>query len=290
MADVRRPIRLLLILTSFVVLRAPARGADAQQHIEHGFTVVAPSEAPLGTPVVVKIVYVNRSDKSAWKLQAPEVSKALSISFRKLAAAEDHPKATTSPAADPPDTFIVGVSGLGDVGVRDAESVGSAMNPAKTLSIPPGASHTIESDLTAHGLGLLNPGEYEVWAEDENEELNAAPVRFRVSFTNDSVNALAKTAGDVTAEGYRRQWCAHWLAKIDPGFSLHLPAPGDSADVRASRNAENERAVRAFRAFWVKAANLPETQHKLDEVNREAGLPAEGEPTTRPSPPAVDRH
>src|SRR5581483_8794537 len=185
-----------------------------------------------------------------------------------------------SPAPDPPDTFIVGVNGLGDVGVHDAEGVGSALNPAKTISIPPGGSHTIQTDLTAHGLGLLNPGRYEVWAEDENESLNAQPVVFSVRFTSESVDALAKIAGDVTADGFRRQWCAHWLSTIDPDFHLHLPAPGDSADARANKNAGNERAVRSFRAFWAKAKGLKQTKRKLEEVNRDAGVPdAEGAAT-----------
>ena len=236
-----RVISLLMALAAQTPGAMEAAGMDAGKDVRRIEIEPQQPRFALGAGIGIRVTFVNPTS-TAWKLERPETSSSVRVSYRLAGNGE---RAVTR--------FSLSRKSSREVKLPNGKSQIVQVVPPKTeIEIKPGAKHEFVVDLGTGWTEDLVPGTYEVWVEDVGQGLKSGLCTFSLTFSRDSVPALLETAAKEDESPAKRKWCVCWLQMIQPDFDLKLKGEADTPEAKKAAMEANATAIRRFREHWEK--------------------------------------
>jgi hypothetical protein len=211
-------------------------------------------------------VSFRNGGKEPWVVPTPTESIAVNLYYRP-SGSEQHPAG-----------YSFGHKKFVTAHGPDGQEIDAIWIPhPKNISIVPGQSYDFRAAFERDWTGLLVPGLWNVWVEDDslcftNEDFKITSNRVEIplDFTADSVTACLETATNNTKSVSERYHCAKWLQKIMPGLELHWPSDNTPAEKRLTMEAEIQEKLKGFKEYYFDKSHAPAIQAAIQKINQES--------------------
>jgi hypothetical protein len=255
-------MRIAMIFAVLAAMSVMSPAADAKVDPPQRSIMLSADRGPFvfGRAVSLTVSYRN-GGQEPWEVPTPSESTSVGLR-RRPSGTEQHPGG-----------YDFGRRTITTIKGPDGQEITARVVPIpKPITIAPGQSHDFKVLLERDWSGNLKPGLWTVWVEDHKLEMESNRLEMPLVFTADSLTACLEIAADDKQRVSKRKAHAIWLQKIMPELNCRWWYDDTPAPERQAMEAEVQRQLAAFRAWWLENSKAVASEAAISAINREAGV------------------
>ena len=203
------------------------------------------------------VVHCTVIQDDPWEITTPMESISTLVQFSQVGSSA------------PFSGYSLGHSTYTDVKRSDGVMMRATVVPKpKPIHIAPGKSHDFEVPFERDWSGHVVPGHWNVWIEDEGENLISNKIEIRLRFTADSIFACLQKASDESRDVLQREFYAAWLQEILPELNLRWPSGDKTVHEQRAIEIEIKQELQAFKLYLGETNNAQAIEAAMQRINR----------------------